>query len=155
MTEIPSRVAGLDWQRIHGDLDRWGAATTGPLLTAEECRSLTAAYGDDPRYRSTVVMARHGYGSGEYRYFACPLPELVAGLRASLYPPLAAMANRWAERFGDGPRFPARLDEWLAECHAAGQRKPTPLINTAPATTTACTRTCMESTCSRCRRRSC
>ncbi len=128
MTDLSSRVAGLDWPRIGGDLDRWGAATTGPLLTAEECRGLTAAYADDPRFRSTVVMGRHGYGSGEYRYFAYPLPDLVAGLRASLYPPLAAIANRWAERLGDGRRFPPGLDEWLAECHAAGQRKPTPLI---------------------------
>ena len=128
MTDIASRVAGLDWGRIDGDLDRWGVATTGPLLAVEECRALMAAYADDPRFRSTVTMARHGFGSGEYRYFAYPLPDVVAGLRASLYPPLAAVANRWAERLGDERRFPAGLDEWLAECHAAGQRRPTPLI---------------------------
>ncbi len=128
MTDIPARVAALDWGRLGADLDRWGAVTTGPLLTAEECRSLTAAYPDDARYRSTVVMARHGFGSGQYRYFAYPLPPLVAALREALYPRLAALANAWAERLGEPARYPGRLADWLAECHAAGQTRPTPLI---------------------------
>ena len=128
MTDIPARVAALDWARLGADLDRWGAVTTGPLLTAEECRSLTAAYPDDARYRSTVVMARHGFGSGQYRYFAYPLPPLVAALREALYPRLAALANAWAERLGEPARYPGRLADWLAECHAAGQTRPTPLI---------------------------
>jgi len=128
MTDIPDRVAGLDWDRIGADLDRWGAATTGPLLSAGECRSLIALYPDDPRFRSTVTMARHGFGSGEYRYFGYPLPDPVAALRAALYPRLATVANAWAGRTGDDRRYPDRLDDWLAECHAAGQARPTPLI---------------------------
>ena len=101
MAEIADRVAGLDWSRIGADLDRWGAATTGPLLSVAECRSLTALYPDDRRFRSTVTMARHGFGRGEYRYFGYPLPDLVGDLRAALYPRLAALANAWAGRTGD------------------------------------------------------
>src|SRR3546814_3016050 len=129
MTDIAARLASLDWSRIAGDLDRWGAATTGALLSAGECRVLRDGYGDgDGRYRSTVVMARHGYGSGEYRYFAYPLPATVAALREGLYPPLAGLANRWGERRTEERRFPPRLDDWLAECHPAGQVRPTPLL---------------------------
>ncbi len=128
MAEIADRVAGLDWNRIGADLDRWGAATTGPLLSAGECRALTALYPDDSRFRSTVTMARHGFGRGEYRYFGYPLPDPVAALRAALYPRLAAIANDWAGRTGDDRRYPERLDDWLAECHVAGQTRPTPLI---------------------------
>lgn len=132
MTEVSARIAGLDWSRIEADLDRWGAATTGKLLTAEECRALTALYSDDRRFRSTVTMARHGFGRGEYRYFGYPLPDPVAALRAALYPRLAAVANAWAGRTGASGtgdrRYPDRLDEWLAECHVAGQTRPTPLI---------------------------
>ena len=128
MAEIADRVAGLDWSRIGADLDRWGAATTGPLLSVAECRSLTALYPDDRRFRSTVTMARHGFGRGEYRYFGYPLPDLVGDLRAALYPRLAALANAWAGRTGHDRRYPERLDDWLAECHAAGQTRPTPLI---------------------------
>ena len=128
MTDIPARVAGLDWRRIADDLDRWGAATTGPLLTAGECRALMALYPDDQRFRSTVVMARHGFGSGEYRYFRYPLPDPVAALRTSLYPRLAAVANEWADRTGEPQRYPAGLDDWLAACHSVGQTRPTPLI---------------------------
>ncbi len=128
MTDIPARIAGLDWPRIAADIDRWGAATTGPLLSAGECRALVALYPQDSRFRSTVTMARHGFGRGEYRYFGYPLPDPVAALRAALYPRLAAVANDWADRTGDGRRYPGRLDEWLAECHAAGQTRPTPLL---------------------------
>lgn len=128
MTDIPARVAGLDWRRIADDLDSFGVATTGPLLTAGECLALTALYPEDLRFRSTVVMARHGFGRGEYRYFRYPLPDPVAALRVSLYPRLAAVANDWAERGGEQQRYPAQFDEWLAACHAAGQTRPTPLI---------------------------
>jgi len=128
MTPIADRVARLDWTRIAADLDRWGAATTGPLLTPVECRALRDGYSEDRQYRSTVVMARHGFGSGEYRYFAYPLPETVAALREALYLPLAAIAGRWAERLGEDRRFPLRLADWLAACHAAGQARPTPLV---------------------------
>lgn len=128
MTDIPARVADLDWPRIGADLDRWGAAKTGPLLTAGECQALTALYPDDQQFRSTVVMARHGFGSGEYRYFRYPLPDPVAALRTSLYPRLAVVANDWAGRSGEPRCYPGQLDDWLAACHAAGQTRPTPLI---------------------------
>jgi hypothetical protein len=120
----------LDWQRIGADLDTQGWALTGPLLTPDECAEIAALYNDDPRFRSRVVMARHGYGQGEYRYFAYPLPDRVQMLRESLYPPLARIANGWAEQLGEERRFPGALDEMLARCHEAGQMRPTPLLLT-------------------------
>lgn len=120
----------LDWQRIGADLDTQGWALTGPLLTPDECADVAALYNDDPRFRSRVVMARHGYGQGEYRYFAYPLPNRVQALRESLYPPLARIANGWAEQLGEERRFPDTLDEMLARCHDAGQVRPTPLLLT-------------------------
>jgi uncharacterized protein len=109
-------------------LDRDGYATIGGLLDAATCADLAAIYDDDARFRSTVVMARHGYGRGEYRYFARPLPELVQGLREALYPPLAAIGNIWGERLGQDRRWPAMHAELAAECAAAGQTRPTPLL---------------------------
>jgi hypothetical protein len=99
-----------------------------PLLTPETCAELTALYDDASRFRSRVVMARHGFGRGEYQYFAYPLPPPVAWLRAALYPPLAHIANAWAASLNDARRFPATLDAYLAACHEAGQRRPTPLL---------------------------
>jgi hypothetical protein len=128
MTAIAARVAALDWAGIAADLDAWGAAVTGPLLSPGECRELVALYADDDRFRSTVVMARHGYGRGEYRYFGYPLPDPVAALRTAFHAPLAAIANRWAARLGEDRRYPADPAEWLAACHAAGQTRPTPLL---------------------------
>ena len=125
---IEVRIAASDWDRIHRELDERGWATTGPLLTPAERRDLVEAYGDDARFRSTVVMARHGYGRGEYRYFAYPLPALVQGLRGALYEQLAPVANRWREALGAGESFPQRHADYLARCHAAGQTRPTPLI---------------------------
>src|SRR5262245_49012012 len=92
---IAERIAGLDWSGIAAALDARGSATTGPILTPKECTELAASYEDDAAFRSRVVMARHGFGSGEYKYFTAPLPEPIAALRTSLYPPLAATANRW------------------------------------------------------------
>jgi hypothetical protein len=115
-------LEGFDWGRIAADLDARGCATTGPILTARECDALIAAYEDDKAYRSRVIMQRHNYGQGEYRYFGYPLPETIATLRTALYPPLAEIANRW-----EGG-FPAEHAAYLKRCHAAGQRKPTPLI---------------------------
>ena len=120
----------LDWARIRADLDAQGWALTGPLLTPDECAEVAGFYGDDARFRSRVVMARHGYGQGEYRYFAYPLPEPVQRLREGLYPPLAQVANHWAERLSEGRRFPPRLEEMLTRCHDAGQLRPTPLLLT-------------------------
>ncbi len=121
-------TADLDWDRIVGDLDAHGCATTGPLLSAAECQALTASYGNDAQFRSRVVMARHGFGRGEYKYFDYPLSGIVAELRAAFYPPLAQIANRWNAALGIEQRFPDRLETFLDRCRKAGQGKPTPLL---------------------------
>ena len=127
-SDVGDRVAALDWERIANELDAHGCATTGALLSADECAALSSRYEDDAIYRSRVVMARHGFGRGEYKYFAYPLPELIAELRTALYPPLARVANRWNEQMGLDRRYPADHATWLKRCHAAGQTKPTPLL---------------------------
>lgn len=118
----------LDWAGIGSTLDAQGFAGLGRLLEPAECRDLAASYTDDARFRSRIVMARHGFGLGEYKYFARPLPEIVARLRAALYPPLARIANAWRERLGQDERYPSAHDEFVARCHAAGQSRPTPLM---------------------------
>jgi hypothetical protein len=125
---IAERVAALDWERIAKELDAEGAATTGALLSAPECAELTALYDEEGLFRSKVIMARHGYGSGEYQYFRNPLPPLVADLRGALYAALAPVANRWNETMGIATRFPERHADFLARCHEAGQIRPTPLL---------------------------
>lgn len=125
---IAARVALLDWARITDDLDRRGTATTGVLLTPPECAALATMYADDTAFRSHIIMARHGFGKGEYKYFSRPLPGLIEGLRTSLYPQLAPLANRWSEAMKLGVIYPPQLDEFLARCHAAGQTRPTPLL---------------------------
>jgi len=109
-------------------LDRDGYAVLPGLLGAEECRGLAALYDERGPFRSRVVMARHGYGQGEYKYLAYPLPLVVEALRQRLYPRLASVANGWQRRLGREAAFPATLDAYLARCHAAGQSRPTPLI---------------------------
>jgi hypothetical protein len=126
--DIAARVAAFDWERIAGELDAYGCATTGALLTSDDCVALSSRYDDDASYRSRVIMARHGFGRGEYKYFANPLPDLVAELRAALHPPLATMANRWNEQLGLDQRFPADHAAYLERCHEAGQTRPTPLL---------------------------
>jgi uncharacterized protein len=121
-------VDGLDWQGIAADLDAFGAATAGPLLAASECREIAALYPADAPFRSRVVMARHGFGRGEYKYFAYPLPARIAALRSALYPPLAAIANRWNRAMGIAAEFPEERQAFLERCHAAGQTRPTPLL---------------------------
>ncbi len=128
LTTLTERLAALDWKAIARSLDESGQATTGPLLTTPECEALVSVYDDDSLFRSRIVMARHGFGSGEYQYFAYPLPEVVAELRGSLYPPLARLANVWAARMGKGADFPLEHVEFLARCHTAGQTRPTPLL---------------------------
>ncbi|MDO9489727.1 MAG: 2OG-Fe(II) oxygenase [Sphingomonadaceae bacterium] len=118
----------IDWTRVEADLDARGHATTGPLLTAEQCEALTAMYDDDRHFRSRVVMARHGFGRGEYKYLAYPLPDLVQRLRENLYPRLAPIANRWNAAMGIDVRFPETHADFLDRCHAAGQLRPTPLL---------------------------
>jgi hypothetical protein len=125
---IEDRVAGLDWSRIEARLDEAGHAVSGPLLSPAECGAIGGLYAGDAGFRSRVVMARHGYGQGEYRYFAYPLPEPIAALRRAFYPRLAPTANRWRTLLGDQGRFPATLEAFLADCHAAGQTRPTPLL---------------------------
>ena len=118
---------GVDWDAATAALDAAGCAGLGPLLTPGECGALAAEYEGDA-FRSTVVMARHGFGRGEYKYFAYPLPPAVAALRAGLYARLAPVANRWHEAMGLSVRFPAEHTTFLARCHAAGQTRPTPLL---------------------------
>jgi hypothetical protein len=130
-TQVPdteARAAGIDWPRVAADLDTQGHAVLPGLLTQQQCRNTAALYEADSGFRSRVVMARHGYGKGEYRYFAYPLPELVAGWRSALYPHLAPIANRWHEAMKLDVRFPSRHEEFLRRCHAAGQTRPTPLL---------------------------
>jgi hypothetical protein len=126
--DIDTRVRALAWPRIEAALAADGFATTGPLLEAAQCAALAASYDDDAGFRSRVVMARHGYGRGEYRYFAYPLPALVGALRAAFYPPLAAIANRWMSALERGLRYPAAHDAFLARCRGRGQSRPTPLL---------------------------
>jgi len=125
---IEQRVAALDWSHIDARLDDAGHAVSGPLLSPAECGAIAALYAAEGPFRSRVVMARHGYGQGEYRYFAYPLPNPVAALRGAFYPRLAATANRWHSLLGEARRFPKTLDAYLADCHAAGQTRPTPLL---------------------------
>jgi hypothetical protein len=109
-------------------LDEHGYAVARHLLAATECRALPRLWANDGAFRSRVVMQSHGFGRGEYKYFAYPLPEPVARLREALYPALAAVANRWNEALGKSERYPPSLEAWLARCHAAGQTRPTPLL---------------------------
>ncbi|RUL71104.1 2OG-Fe(II) oxygenase [Dyella choica] len=120
--------ADLDWPRLAGDLDRYGVASIAGLLQADACRALAASYADDHLFRSRVVMARHGFGSGEYKYFAYPLPRPIQELRTAFYPPLAEIANRWNQAMDIAVRYPATHEQYLERCHAAGQLRPTPLL---------------------------
>src|ERR1700741_2198490 len=126
--DIAGRVAALDWVDIAAQLDRFGCATTGPLLSAGECAAISSRYDDDKIYRSRVIMARHGFGRGEYKYFTYPLPDIVASLRAAFYPRLAPIANRWYQAMKIAARFPDSHEAFLRRCHQAGQMRPTPLL---------------------------
>ena len=125
---LGARIGALDWAGLSAALDAHGCAVTGTVLTAQECETLARCYLSEPLFRSRVSMARHGFGRGEYRYFAYPLPETVAFLREALYPPLADIANRWNEAMGVAVRYPRDHAAFLGRCHAAGQTKPTPLL---------------------------
>jgi uncharacterized protein len=126
--DVGARLAALDWARVTWSLEDEGCATLPALLSPRECAELAALYDVEGRFRSRVVMARHGFGRGEYKYFAYPLPEIVAALRTALYPPLAALANRWNEQLGLAQRYPADHASYLRLCHRAGQTRPTPLL---------------------------
>ena len=130
MTEgtIADRLDRISWERIESDLDEYGGSILEHLLTPEECDTVTAMYADDAVFRSRVVMARHGFGRGEYKYFRYPLPDLVESLRTNLYPRLAPVANRWNQALRSDVRYPEGHAEFLVRCHDAGQRRPTPLL---------------------------
>ena len=126
--DLAIRQATLDWSRIAASLDEAGQVAIPKMLSSSQCTGLARHYEDDRHFRSRVIMARHGFGRGEYKYFTYPLPELVQHLRTALYPPLAEIANRWHEAMGNRTRFPDTLAAFLARCHRAGQTRPTPLL---------------------------
>ena len=125
---IAARVQAIDWADVSAGLDKTGWARFERLLTPDECGELAGLYADDGKFRSKVVMARHGFGRGEYKYFAYPLPEIIAALRPALYAQLAPIANRWNESMGIAVRYPAAHADFIARCHKAGQTRPTPLL---------------------------
>jgi hypothetical protein len=127
LESLESRLARIDWSQIRANLNARGYATTTPILSPAECAEVIALYEDRARFRSKVEMARHGFGIGEYKYFASPLPTLVATLREVLYPRVAAIANDWMAALRLAEQFPLDLETFLERCHREGQRKPTPL----------------------------
>ena len=122
------RTAMFDWPCIEAGLDAFGCAVVRAVLSPLECAVLAGAYPQPDLFRSRVVMERHGFGRGEYQYFRYPLPDLIAELRAQMYPPLAHIANRWYQAMELAPRFPTRHEDFLHRCHEAGQTRPTPLL---------------------------
>jgi hypothetical protein len=125
---VAKRVGALDWPAIAQRLDDLGSSLAGALLAPAECKALAALYDDDQRFRATVDMARYRFGKGQYRYFDNPLPDLVREARAAFWPYLLPIARAWAERLGRPAPWPDSLEEWLEQCHAAGQTRPTPLL---------------------------
>lgn len=153
---LVTRLAELDWAAIERELDAQGCVRLPGVLSQELCRELSALYPQDAHFRSRVVMAKHGFGRGEYRYFTYPLPLPVAEARSLMYARLAPVANRWNALLGLETRYPAAHETYLAECHRAGQRRPTPLLlRYETGITTVCIRTCTASECFRCRCRFC
>jgi hypothetical protein len=126
--DIPARIDAIDWAQATADLDAQGCAVLKSLLSREECNAVTALYPDESHFRSRVVMGRHGFGRGEYQYFAYPLPDLIQQLRPVLYGKLNGIANRWNEAMGIDIRYPAAHEGFLKRCHDAGQTRPTPLL---------------------------
>jgi hypothetical protein len=127
-SDIAARVDAIDWAQATEDLDARGCAVLKALLTPDECHALAALYPDDAHFRSKIVMGRHGFGRGEYKYFAYPLPDLIAQLRPALYARLQNVANRWNEAMGIDIRYPEAHAAFLKRCHQAGQTRPTPLL---------------------------
>ncbi len=128
MTLISDQIDSLGWPALSAMLDNRGYALTAPLLSSDICADLAALYDHEAGFRSTVVMARHGFGRGEYRYFAYPLPPIVSELRTALYPHLAQIANDWSERLGQQDIWPSQHQALIDRCHAFGQSRPTPLL---------------------------
>jgi uncharacterized protein len=125
---VSERVEKLDWERVWQELDAQGGVMIGRLLSPDESQSLAALYPKDDIFRSRVVMARHGFGRGEYKYFRYPLPDLIAGLRTAIYPHLVPIANRWNEAMGIDVRYPEEHADFIERCRQAGQDRPTPLL---------------------------
>jgi hypothetical protein len=123
-----ARIKALDWESISQDLDPQGSAILERLLSADECQALAELYPEDGLFRSRVVMARHGSGRGEYKYFSYPLPEIIAELRTAIYPRLVTVANRWNIAMGNEGRYPDEHSDFIMRCHDAGQLRPTPLL---------------------------
>jgi uncharacterized protein len=122
------RISTLDWQPIHKDLDERGSALLPKILSSDECETLADLYSEEDLFRSRVVMGRHGFGRGEYKYFGYPLPDIIQSLRTALYPCLVPIANRWNSKMGIEIRYPASHTDFLQRCHDAGQLRPTPLL---------------------------
>jgi hypothetical protein len=128
VVNLVDRVQALDWERVSNDLDVQGCATIEGLLTQDECDAVAGLYPLDALFRSRVVMERHGFGRGEYKYFSYPLPDVITGLRTSIYPHLVPIANRWNAALGSAVRYPPQHADFITRCHAAGQLRPTPLL---------------------------
>ena len=126
--DMDTRVDGYDWAGVSAHLDACGWAMFQKLLTPSEAAAIAGLFDDDSRFRSHIVMARHGFGRGEYKYFAYPLPDTVADLRTALYPRLVPIANRWNESMGIDVRYPDAHADFIERCHKAGQTRPTPLL---------------------------
>lgn len=125
---IAERVAAIDWTQVSQDLDAQGSAMLNHLLSSDECQAVAALYPNDGLFRSSVVMGRHGFGRGEYKYFNYPLPALIAGLRTAIYPQLVPIANRWNTAMGIDVHYPEKHADFIERCHQAGQVRPTPLL---------------------------
>lgn len=125
---IEARVKAIDWAHVEGQLDAYGWAMLERILSPEECDAIAALYDGRGQFRSHIVMARHGFGRGEYKYFSYPLPDLITDLRTSIYPRLAPVADRWNEAMGIDVRYPAEHAAFIRRCHDAGQTRPTPLL---------------------------
>jgi uncharacterized protein len=125
---VAARVKTLDWERVSQDLDAQGSAMIQRLLSPNECQAVAGLYPKDDIFRSRVVMGQHGFGRGEYKYFSYPLPDLIAGLRTTVYPHLVPIANRWNNAMGIDIRYPEKHAHFIERCHQADQVRPTPLL---------------------------
>jgi hypothetical protein len=127
-TTVAERIAAQDWSTLAAEIDEFGCAQTGQILTAHECAEFISMWDRERLFRSTIDMARYRFGQGTYRYFGHPVPESIMQMRAAFYRRLLPIAREWADRLGDPAPWPEDFDDWLEACHAAGQRKPTPIL---------------------------
>ena len=152
MADAISSTSTIRWDTIEAELDNFGCAILKGILSKAQCEGIAGGYPDDNQFRKRIVMARHGFGRGEYKYFSYPLPDVIGDLRQSLYPPLAGIANRWNELMGIDVRYPDKHQAFIERCHAAGRIVRRPCCwNMARGITIACIRISTASTCFRCR----